>query len=1701
MIFSKYRFVSLLLFILFFTINNRGAAQTNTLNSPLSSSSNVDIINFEYTLSETPQKVQVFFICTDGPCLTSGQLRDTLTITNNLQHQFFVITESNLTGNSFFTSNQTQLYNGYYSVYTQLKRVTTGDTINSLISTNVYLDHSTNAPTLITPSSNTSLSTQIPISLTLGEIPASGTSKLTFTNTAGSYSNTLVLANGTLSQTFTLTSNSLATSGSIASSTFPTLPNDSYNITLSYQDIFNHPAVTATNSNVLIQSSTPIPNLTSPSTGAVFSSNNSPTFTYNLPSAPLSGTAFLSLTSSTGSSYVYTLPNQAGSGTYTITSNIPADGTYTATVSYQDFLSNPVSSTSVSNLIFDHITQLPTINLPIANSIIAGTSTITYTIPEAHLSGTKQLKISQNGTTITTLVLSDVNTSTLSLNFKNLIISSSTITSITGSSNIPDGTYSLTFSYQDQYSNPVAFSTINFTIKARINVNYVDSASGSDLTGYGSYATPYKTIQKAIDASLAGDTVLVKAGTYKEQLSITKGITLESTDGAAKTIISQEALLDRNINIDNEFASPYLQVNIKGFKFLNAKLNRGYGIVVEKKSFAKIESCYFEGFNIALKTYYGYYNVRNSIFYDNDVVAGNDVGDNDVFPIFQNCTIVNSTQILSSSTSVIHRIYNSIFVNDKSKNYNSTPFGSGTRVPMYNVIVDTLLKDYNPADGSKLFIVNRAEDMRFTSLTSKDFSLSNSSPAIGLGNTTLNDTIDYIGASRPNPVSSKPDLGAYENSNDHASPFLTDSSNSTQIKIFDYQYPTTGLSKTYVYKGLSVNPTTKYDSIGVVNSYTDTSNKIYNKYLYYRFTSIGVGFNESGYSNEIKTILFSKPTLLLPSNNTFSNDTSIKFIWTKNENALQYKLQYATDSTFSNNVVQKSVNDTSVIVTGLKTNTNYYWRVLATDTIYSGPWSSLNKMQTFVAKPLLDSAKSIYKNLNLYWTNKDTAYTKYVKIYRDSLGVTSKLIDSIAGNQLSYKDTKNLILNQKYYYRIKFGNYDNIESDTSNIISAIPVNTLPKATRLLNKSYQNVGEYNFVKLDFSANGSYDLDGTITSYNWFVNDSLVNKTDTLFSYFFKLGTNTVKLIVIDNDGGKDSSIAIANLSTLQKKLQAGILGGISAINQNYILTADTSYNNITGSSVLLLDRSGNTILPIVVQSKIFTTPSISSDSSILITNGSSLNGYSKAGVSLWPTIPLGGISYVTPTIDSNLGRIYVGVSNKNFFAYDYKSGKNIWSVICDAPINTSAVITGDRKLIFTSQSGTLYGFDISKADVQTAPKWKMSFGDIITKSPSVDASSNIYVGTDAGRLIKFQLNTDGTVSVKWNVTLSSSVQTSPVIDADSNVYVGTENGYFYKIDRSNGNTIWSYNVGAAIHSTPNISEFGTIYVANMNGLVTAITTDKIVLWKYQDVAAISANSLYINNMLYVASEKGTFTGIYDNPNSVNINTSITGINNSQQHNFGSLASVYNFILTPELEYYANVYKNSNINIANTSIALVAKKPVWGTFQGDYRRTGSLSLICPTTISISRDSTGSLISSNQYIQWYKDAAPIQNAANISYKPATAGSYFVKNNQLGCNTITSNSYYYIVTDLINISNDEFIKVNPNPISNIVSFDFNVKGYQYFNLEIFNLETGNKITSHQNVYSGQHLSFGSLSSGVYLFTLTTLDNKFNYQFKMVKL
>ncbi|NOU66068.1 hypothetical protein GC096_18695 [Paenibacillus sp. LMG 31461] len=60
-----------------------------------------------------------------------------------------------------------------------------------------------------------------------------------------------------------------------------------------------------------------------------------------------------------------------------------------------------------------------------------------------------------------------------------------------------------------------------------MNNTYYVSKSGSDMLGDGSVSSPWRTIQQAADAVVAGDTVLIREGTYHEQVVVNSSGTEE----------------------------------------------------------------------------------------------------------------------------------------------------------------------------------------------------------------------------------------------------------------------------------------------------------------------------------------------------------------------------------------------------------------------------------------------------------------------------------------------------------------------------------------------------------------------------------------------------------------------------------------------------------------------------------------------------------------------------------------------------------------------------------------------------------------------------------------------------------------------------------------------------------------------------------------------------------------------------------------------------------------------------------------------------------------------------------------------------------------------------------------------------------------------------------------------------------------------
>lgn len=349
----------------------------------------------------------------------------------------------------------------------------------------------TATPTLTAPASSTAYRV-FSINYMLPETPKSGSVTLTFSKT-GATDVVLNLQDSAATEVVSFTWDSLTDPALLsrvtsASGWSTALPVGTYSVILSYQNAANDPAATVTNTSVVLRRTSPTPTLTSPSSS---SSNSTLSVNYNLNATPLSGS--VSLTFAGTSTIVLTMAN-TDSLSFTLNpalnptvaypsyvssisggSSIP-DGTYTVTLAYSDNLGNPSVSVNSTAVVIDTVSQTPTLTKPASNTTISSIP-INFNLPETALSGSRQLTFVSSEHTIV-LVFSDATSTDFTLDptvnpTTNANIVSSTLSSI------PDGTYSVTLSYQDALGNSASTATNTGVIVSHATQDSTPSAAAS----------------------------------------------------------------------------------------------------------------------------------------------------------------------------------------------------------------------------------------------------------------------------------------------------------------------------------------------------------------------------------------------------------------------------------------------------------------------------------------------------------------------------------------------------------------------------------------------------------------------------------------------------------------------------------------------------------------------------------------------------------------------------------------------------------------------------------------------------------------------------------------------------------------------------------------------------------------------------------------------------------------------------------------------------------------------------------------------------------------------------------------------------------------------------------------------------------------------------------------------------------------------
>jgi hypothetical protein len=173
------------------------------------------------------------------------------------------------------------------------------------------------------------------------------------------------------------------------------------------------------------------------------------------------------------------------------------------------------------------------------------------------------------------------------------------------------------------------------------------------------------------------------------------------------------------------------------------------------------------------------------------------------------------------------------------------------------------------------------------------------------------------------------------------------------------------------------------------------------------------------------------PQLISPPNGAANQPVALTLRWNSAPTATSYRVQLATDSAFTNLVLDDStLTDTMRAATSLTltNDTRYYWRVRARNAGGSGPYSGVYSFTTIVALPaqvnLISPAHGATVGADsvlCVWACSTPSATNYwFERATDSLFTTNRIMDSTLTDTSAV--TRQMVTNTTYWWRVRAKN-------------------------------------------------------------------------------------------------------------------------------------------------------------------------------------------------------------------------------------------------------------------------------------------------------------------------------------------------------------------------------------------------------------------------------------------------------------------------------------------------------------------------------------------------------------------------------------------------------------------------------------------------------------------------------------------------------
>jgi len=237
---------------------------------------------------------------------------------------------------------------------------------------------------------------------------------------------------------------------------------------------------------------------------------------------------------------------------------------------------------------------------------------------------------------------------------------------------------------------------------------------------------------------------------------------------------------------------------------------------------------------------------------------------------------------------------------------------------------------------------------------------------------------------------------------------------------------------------------------------------------------------------------------------------------------------------------------------------------------------------------------------------------------------------------------------------------------------------------------------------------------------------------------------------------------------------------------------------------------------------------------------------KTGKQLWFYATGGGIFQSSPAVAN--GVVYIQNSNGDLAAVNASTGAFLWSYtvsdVNSITVNSSPAVAND--VVYIGGKNNLYALNAATG----ALLWTYTTGGIVASSPAV-ANGVVYFGSADGNVYALNASTG---NLLWKYPTKGEVQSGPAV-ANGVVYVGSVDSNVYALNASTGALVWNYTTQSFVYSSPAVAN-GIVYIGSRDNNVYALNAVAgSLLWKFGTGNHIDSSPAIANGVAYIGSEDG------------------------------------------------------------------------------------------------------------------------------------------------------------------------------------------------------------------------------------------------------